>query len=252
MPVLRPYRRTCRQFADGHYAEGGRSRYIKHLKFAKSPEHYVRGFLLLLKDLQELFDYVEPCDNNLQCYSYRMHALLLRACVEVEANFKAILTENGYHANRMSMKHYRKVNLTHRLWAYQVKVPLWTGSKTVRSPFSHWQRGNQIPWYEAYNKSKHDRHTAFELATFDNLIDASCGLLVLLSSQFRTEDFSPSDDVRVVGGINDGMEAGIGQYFRVRFPSDWPVEEWYDFDWARLKDENDPFQMLNYNKIIVT
>ena len=65
MPVDRPYRRTCRQFVDGHYTRGGRGQYIVHPRFAQSPEHYVRAFLILLKDVQELFDYVEPADKNL-------------------------------------------------------------------------------------------------------------------------------------------------------------------------------------------
>ena len=93
MPVSRPYRRTCRLFSDGNYSWSGRLAYIRHPKFAKAPEHYIRAFLLLLKDLYDLFDYVEPADNNIDCYSYRIHALLLRACVEVEANCKAILVE---------------------------------------------------------------------------------------------------------------------------------------------------------------
>src|SRR5688500_2528487 len=65
MGITRPYRRTCRQFVDGRYMEGGRWQYMVHPKFAQSPEHYVRAFLIILKDLQELFDYVEPSDKNL-------------------------------------------------------------------------------------------------------------------------------------------------------------------------------------------
>jgi hypothetical protein len=67
-----------------------------HPKYAQSPEHYVRAFLMILNDLQEILDFVEPADQNLSCYSYRIHALLLRACIEVEANCKAILKENRY------------------------------------------------------------------------------------------------------------------------------------------------------------
>src|ERR1051325_6627811 len=94
MAISRPYRRTCRQFLKGDYGQNGN--YVSHPKFAQSPSHYVRGFILLLKDLQGLFDYVEPADTNLSTYSYRIHSLLLRACVEVEANCKAILRANGY------------------------------------------------------------------------------------------------------------------------------------------------------------
>jgi hypothetical protein len=51
MPVTELYRRICRQFTNGHYAWGGSSRYIKHPKYAKSPEHYIRVFTLLLKEM---------------------------------------------------------------------------------------------------------------------------------------------------------------------------------------------------------
>jgi len=250
MPVDRPYRRTCRQFVDGQYAEGGRWKYVVHPQFAESPEHYVRAFLLLLKDLQELFDYVEPADNNLACYSYRIHALLLRACVEVEANCKAIMRENGYsRSGDWNLVDYRKIEKTHFLSAYEVKVPIWTGVRAIWSPFAPWASGAMLPWYEAYNVTKHDRHSQFKEATFKHLIDACCGLLVLLSAQFWTHDFQPGNTLLACEGPDDGMESGIGGYFRVRFPTNWPHDLRYDFDWQKLEKEPDPFRTVDYSKI---
>lgn len=250
MPVNRPYRGTCRQFTDGSYTEGGRWEYMVHPKFAQSPEHYVRAFLLLLKDLQELFDYVEPADKNLSCYSYRIHALLLRACVEVEANCKAILKENGYtKSGDMNMGDYKKIDTTHRLSSYQVKMPNWNGVNDLRSPFLAWANATPLPWYQAYNTTKHDRYASFEEATFEHLIDASCGVLVLLSAQFETNDFSPGDTLLAFSGRSDRMEVGIGGYFTVKFPDDWPDEMRYEFDWQKLKNEGDPFQTIDYNQI---
>ena len=250
MSVDRPYRRTCRQFVDGSYTEGGRWQYMVHPKFSQSPEHYIRAFLILLKDLQVLFDYVEPADKNLACYSYRIHALLLRACVEVEANCKAILKENGYsRSGDWNMGDYKKIEKTHLLSSYEVKVPNWNGTGATRSPFSAWSTGGSLPWYQAYNITKHDRHSAFEEATFEHLIDACCGLLVLLSAQFETNDFSPGNTLLALEGSSDGMESGIGGYFRVRFPANWPMELRYDFDWQKLKSEADPFQNIDYSKI---
>lgn len=221
-----------------------------HPKFAESPEHYVRAFLIILKDLQELFDYVEPADKNLSCYSYRIHALLLRACVEVEANCKAILRENGYsRPGDWTMNDYKKIEKTHLLSLYEVKVPNWSGINAIRSPFSAWSNGGSLPWYQAYNTTKHDRHSAFEEATFQHLIDACCGLLAILSAQFETNDFSPGNDLLVVDGPRDGMESGIGGFFRVRFPANWPTELQYDFDWKKLEDESDPFQNIDYSQI---
>lgn len=257
MSVNRPYRRTCRQFVDGSYSEGGRSEYILHPKYAQSSSQYVRAFMLLLKDLRELFDYVEPADNNLSCYSYRIHSLLLRACVEVEANCKAIFRENGYiqKKNRRgddidwNMKDYRKINTTHRLSSYKISVPYWSGSNNLRIPFSGWLQGSPLPWYEAYNATKHDRFAEFKEATFNHLIDACCGVLVILSAQFETNDFSPRDTLLSIEGSNDGKESGIGEFFRVSFPTDWPMDMRYDFDWQALKDESDPFQAIDYNNI---
>jgi hypothetical protein len=146
VPVDHPYRRTCRQFVDGHYTEGARWQYIIHPKFAQSPEHYVRAFLILLKDLHESLDYVEPADKNLSCYSYRILALLLRACIEVEANCKAILKENGYsRSGDWNMGDYKKIEKTHRLSGYEIKVPNWSGSKATRSPFAAWASGGSLP-----------------------------------------------------------------------------------------------------------
>ncbi|MBI2331393.1 MAG: hypothetical protein HYU84_04385 [Chloroflexi bacterium] len=250
--VNRPYRRTCRQFVNGRYS----GQYLTHPKFAQSPEHYIRGFLLLQKDLQELFDYIEPADENLVCFSYRVHALLLRACVEVEANCKAILKENGYTKKNkkgeeidMNMGDYKKINATHHLSSYQVKVPYWNGTKFIRSPFVNWSTGGKLDWYEAYNTAKHDRLSGFKQATFDHLLDACCGVLVILSAQFHREDFSPSSSLLALEGPNDGMESGIGEYFRVKFPDDWSQDLRYDFDWQILKDEPDPFQTIDYSQI---
>ena len=250
MSVNKPFRRTCRQFTDGHYTEGGRWQYMIHEKYAEAPEHYVRGFLLLLKDLYKLFDYVEPADKNLNCYSYRIHAMLLRACVEVEANCKAILKENGYKKDSdMNMGDYKKINKTHQLSSYKVKIPNWSGQLSVREPFSDWLSGESLPWYKAYNLTKHDRHKAFEEANFEHLLDASCGLLVLLSSQFETNDFLPRNTLLAVGGPNDGMKSGIGGFFRVGFPVDWPDNMKYDFDWDLIKNDTDPFDNFDYDSI---
>lgn len=251
MPIDRPYRRTCRQFVDGSYTEGGRWQYMLHPTFAQAPSYYIRAFLLLLKDLQDLFDYIEPADKNLGCFSYRIHALLLRACVEVEANCKAILTENDYtKAGDMHMGDYQKIDKTHLLSSYQVKVPTWSGNQDTRTPFLAWSTNRPLPWYQAYNQTKHDRHMQFESATFEHLIDACCGVLVLLSAQFETNDFSPGNILLASPNVySDGMESGIGGFFRVKFPDNWPMELRYDFDWQVLKHEPDPFQAFDYTTI---
>lgn len=245
--MTRPYRRTCRQFTDGRYSEGGRWEYVLHPRYSASPEHYIRAFLLIQKDLHEVFDFIEPADANLTCYSYRTHEILLRACIEVEANCKAILKENGYQrGGDWDMRDYRKIQLSHRLASYRVRVPVWRGSKCVRQPFAAWSTGGGLPWYQGYNATKHDRHNAFEQATFEHAVDAVCGLVAILSAQFLTHDFGPGDSLLALEGPNDGTESAIGGHFRIAFPADWPMADRYEFDWQELKDAADPFQQFAF------
>jgi hypothetical protein len=81
----------------------------------------VRALVLIQNDLQSIFEYLEPSDESRTAYSYRIHALLMRTCVEVEANFKAILEENTFTAppkRSLNMTDYRKVDATHHLSSY--------------------------------------------------------------------------------------------------------------------------------------
>ncbi len=211
------------------------------------PQHYVRAFLLIQKDVLELFDYVEPAEQNLQTYSYRIHELLLRACVEVEANCKAILLENGYKKQGdLRMSDYIKIEKSHRLSEYKVRVPIWNGSSGTRTPFSAWAENGSLSWYQAYNATKHDRHAEFKSATFENMIDAVCGHLAILSAQFRDHDYSPQSGAILWDGSSDGMSDAIGAFFRVEFPQSWSSAERYHFDWQTLRQEADPFQEYDY------
>jgi hypothetical protein len=249
MAITRPYRRTCRQLSDGSYANNGNGRYVEHRSYARAPEHYVRAFLIIQKDLQALFDYIEPSDGNLGCHSYRVHELLLRASIEVEANCKAILTENGFTLrDNANMFDYRKIEASHLLSGYEVCVPTWHGEHGRRKPFHNWSLAleNQgLPWYQAYNLTNHNRATSFQEATFEHMLDTVCAVAALLSAQFYTEDFSNNEVLLAVGGARDGMTSAIGGYFRVAFPT-WPQEQRYEFDWQEIVDELDPFANYPY------
>jgi hypothetical protein len=245
--IKRPYKRTCRQFIDGGY---GSSAYLSHKDFAQNPEQYIRPFLLIQKDLQLLFDYIEPADRNLDCYSYRILELLIRTCIEVEANCKAILVENGYaQTGRLTMHDYKKINVSHHLSSYEIGLPVWSGTKRIRNPFKNWSNGGSLNWYSAYNATKHDRLNEFTQASFDNLIDAVCGLVVLLSAQFWREDYIPRETLLAVDGPSDGMDTAIGEYFRVRFPTDWPEFERYDFAHEDVYGPDFVIQKFDYNAL---
>jgi hypothetical protein len=249
MTITQPYRRTVRAFTDGKYKEGGRWGYIAHPKYAVAPEHYVRAFAIIHKDLLELFEYLEPADGNLQCYSYRVHGLLMRTCIEVEANLKAILQENNYtKGGNWNMDDYRKVENSHHLSQYQVKFPVWQGVQHTKTPFSAWAASTptRLPWYQNYNAAKHDRHQEFAKADLSSLLDAIAGVAALLCAQFFNEDYGPGPGHLLLEGPNDGFDETVLDYYRIKLPNNWAAAECYDFDWQKLAALADPFQPYPY------
>jgi hypothetical protein len=99
-----------------------------------------------------------------------------------------------------------------------------------------------LPWYQAYNATKHDRHDEFPQANFEHMIDAVCGLQVLLSAQFHCHDFAPGPGCLLL----EGPDMGIGGYLAITFPTDWPTDDRYEFDWGQLCNTSDPFQIYPY------
>jgi hypothetical protein len=141
---------------------------------------------------------------------------------------------------------YKKIDRSHRLSSYQVKLPFWHGEQNIRTPFKVWAAGEPLDWYRAYNVTKHNRSEGFKEATLKHAVDAVCAVLVLLAAQFGIEDFT---DTLFVDRPQDGFKHAIGGYFLVRYPDNWPLEERYDFmtEWyTSLTMETDPFQNFPY------
>ena len=65
----------------------------------------------------------------------------MRTCIELEANLKAIMKANTYRkaAKHLNLTDYFKVNASHYLSEYEVKLPYWTGPRTVWKPFESWR-----------------------------------------------------------------------------------------------------------------
>lgn len=260
MGLLKPYKRTIRVSKNGSYSDHWM--YLLHPKFANDPQHYIRAFLLIQEDLIKIFEFIEPCDQNENTISLKIQELLTRTCIEIEANFTAILKENIYSVSRNwdIKRDYSLIEHSHKLSSYKVKFPIWKGIKNTYTPFENWATypnndWHVLNWYQAYNKAKHDRHTHFDKATLGNLLNAISGLIVVLSAQFMGEDYSPTTKSYGVSGnytydYDSKFETAIGGYFRIQYPENWAEDEKYDFDWEILESESEPFDKINYNQIL--
>ncbi len=84
-------------------------------------------------------------------------------------NHRAIFGDNLFFnpPDEFNMGHYRKLEQTHLLSQYEIVFPHWRGGGNVRRPFAPWGKNEGLPWWKAYNKSKHARHAAFTDARFE-------------------------------------------------------------------------------------
>ncbi|MGQ0611853.1 MAG: hypothetical protein ACT4N9_12200 [Paracoccaceae bacterium] len=252
MPLDRPYYRTIRPLVEANNSGWSAGQFMRHPSYAKSPIRFVQGYSMIQRDFADILEYVEADDQNANTFGYRIHELLMRTFVEVEANFKAILRENLFTCTRRwTMDDYSRVENSHRLSGYQVLLPTWRGSVGEFRPFGAWSESKPLPWYDAYNASKHDRHESLINANLRMLVQAIGGLVVLLTAQFSEEDFSGSPGTLLVEGSSiHKWEPAIGGIWRVDHPRDWREDERYAFDWEDLREQDDPFQKFNYDVVL--
>ena len=82
------------------------------------------------------------------------------------------------------------------------------------------------------------------------LVTAVAGLLVLMTAQFKTEDFSAGSDRLIASGYDyHELEPALGSLFRIKYPDDWSDDEIYDFDWTELSKEETRFVRFDYNAL---
>lgn len=255
MPLDKPYYRCYRPNIKSESLE-----YIRDPRNVENPYDYIRKIEILYSRLEKIFEYVEPIDSNGLTYSMQTCFLLLDICTTIEANFKDILSYNGYiNTKNLNITDYFMINKSHHLSGYKIKIPFWKGAKNVRAPFAKWKtiKYEPLDWYKAYTTVKHNMIRQFNEATIDNLVDSFCGLLVISSAQFYDDSIKIPIDLRRSHLLGDydslkdkPYQAAIGGQFMIKYPTDWNDTEKYSFNWNELKENDKPFIKYNYKKHI--
>jgi hypothetical protein len=147
-----------------------------------------QSLLLLIERLDELLLFVEPTAQSLATHSHKARELLILACTEVEAQWKHYLQRVGVTPPKagFTTNDYVKLCDPLRLEEYEVTLPRYVEVPPAR-PFSGWSAAaptQTLPWYDAYNKTKHDRKAHFSAATVLSCIKAIAANVVLFSVRF--------------------------------------------------------------------
>ncbi len=118
--------------------------------------------------------------------------LLLTACTEVESQWAGILRAHRYEQQTCrkqrtwSTNDYVKLFHPLQLNRWHIDFP-GIPSNSMIAPFHGWdaERPTQtLPWYSAYNETKHDRETKLEEATLKMAIEAVAAAGIMVAAQF--------------------------------------------------------------------
>jgi hypothetical protein len=148
---------------------------------------------ILDSDLVGIARVAAPSVKTRNTYGSKIRNTLMVACTEVESQCKGILKANGYALpDRPSTVDYVGVCRPMRLDEYSVRLQRHRDYPEIW-PFRGWTPSTgvagvgpttSLPWYNAYNATKHDRELNFELATLEHALSAVAGLHVLLIAQY--------------------------------------------------------------------
>ena len=255
MSITKPYHRLWRTLKGYDWSNnmtfGNPVPTLKYLcddRFATQAEmqSLVTTAHLIVRDLYELFNYVEPHDDNKGTYSHRIYELFLRTATEFESNCKGILKANGYAKAEkdMTIRDYFNIAEAAHLSEYRISFVRWMPICDFK-PFAAWNTASYTPltWYQSYNKVKHNRYSNFSEANLGNLMDAVSALICILHAQLGEN----VDEVCFEGFGTSQMQQDEVRNgtFTIKAPS-FPDAEQYDFIWDVLKLDPNPVQNYSF------
>jgi hypothetical protein len=138
--------------------------------------------------LDELLTYIEPSPNGLGSHSHKTRELLILACTEVENQWKRYLALASYVGGGRDFTTADYVRLAPKLYLKEFVIAVRPYDHLdPLQPFRDWDAAmptRSIPWYDAYNKTKHDRANHFADATLAHCLSAVAANIVLFCSRW--------------------------------------------------------------------
>jgi hypothetical protein len=145
---------------------------------------YVGSFDLLVRDIKQVLEFVEPTDANAATYSHRLYAILLRVCTDFESLARDLLVRQGCKKSvgKMNVNDYRTLELLLRLESVKIDFLLWRPMPLRVLPFKDWSKASPpLSWYNDYNAVKHNRQAEFPRANLAVVVEALAGQFALIS-----------------------------------------------------------------------
>lgn len=174
----------------------------------------LRQIEIILDDLDSIFKVVSPHKNQDSVYGHAIRNVIILACTELDSRMQHILTNNAVRpiGKYFQMKDYYKLKNALRLDEYSLSFYRY-GDLEVYSPFSEWEKNNELSWYKAYNSVKHNREDKYPDANLKNAINAIMALCIITIAQY--------------GYRNDLWNERIGKIIKVEKEPIWDLGDFY-------------------------
>jgi hypothetical protein len=162
--------------------------------YSSTPSNEVESFFGSLASASVCFDRfrqvlrtIEPERINDGAFGHELRQLIVIAATEVESAWRAILVANNYRpgVERFTTNDYCKLLNPLKLDQWEVVLAMAPRYGNI-APFKAWDSTRptaSLRWYDAYNKTKHDREQNLKEATLAVLIETMAALYVMLAAQ---------------------------------------------------------------------
>lgn len=177
--------------------------------------------------LDQIFQAVHPSPDNMDAYGASIRNLLILACTECEAQWRAVIFANGLRPERPNTNDYVKLSEAMRLPAYRVRFSHFPGLG-VLSPFASWDKSSptaSLEWYDSYNAAKHDREGCFHRASLAAAANAVAAIWIMVASQYGEYGLRRFDDLRRYFEITIGPRWRYSEVYTFPYPSSESVLE---------------------------
>ncbi|AVC45529.1 MULTISPECIES: hypothetical protein [Rhizobium] len=170
----------------------------------------------LTHHLDRICQTVHPHTETLGVYGHEIRNLLILAATEVEAHWRGVLVANGRSGQKLNTNDYVRLLPVMRLDQYAVGFRPYPWLTPIR-PFAGWNSQDPtktLPWYDAYNRVKHDRETQFSDARLEHTFNAVAACVIMLAAQY-----TPS--------IGLGGHSDLSSFFQFAETPEWTPEQSY-------------------------
>lgn len=174
-----------------------------------------QSLYILMKEFLEILLYIEPDNNSLKAYSHKIRDLLILSCTEVENQFVSILKISSITPKKRNfdMNDYIIIANKSNIKSICVSFKNYDILQNI-NPFKSWNSKKptqSLKWYDAYNKTKHNRTDNFKYSTLSNVINSIAANVILYCIRFGPYELFNSQDI---------LSSYINQLVTINFSKD--------------------------------